>query len=155
MENIGLTLATRRSDVEQLQAHPELWPAALDELARHSPSLHSVSRIVTKRITIHGIALQPGERVEAVIASANRDERKFANPDELQFDRDPRDHLTFGRGIHYCIGVQLGKLESQIAIERLLRRMPLIARIEMLREPVWASTWTLRALKRLPLRGGD
>jgi cytochrome P450 len=152
--NAVLALVRRRTQVDALRAQPQLWKTAVDELARHSGPLHSVVRIVRERVTLHGVALEPGERLLVVLASANRDERKFADPDELLLDREPGHHFGFGSGIHYCVGAQLGKLQAQIAIGRMLERMPLIARMEVLREPEWALTWAFRGLRRLPLRGG-
>jgi cytochrome P450 len=105
-------------------------------------------------VTIHGVALEPGARLNVVVASANRDERRFADPDVLRLDRDARDQVAFGDGIHRCFGAQFGRLQARVAIERLLERAPLIARVDLLGDPEWRSTWAIRGLRRLWLRGG-
>jgi cytochrome P450 len=149
-----IALLANRPFLDMLRESPELWPAAITELARHSGPIQSLARVVRKEVTVHGRTLRRGERVDVVIASANRDERKFPEPDALRLDRDPREHVAFGTGLHYCVGAELGKLQARIALERLITRMPLVARMEVLREPDWQPIWAIRGLARLPLRGG-
>ena len=73
-------------------------------------------------MTIAGVTIPRGEIVFAVLGSANRDERQFADPDTLDIDREPNRHLSFGQGVHFCLGASLARLEGQIAISTLLRR---------------------------------
>jgi cytochrome P450 PksS len=75
-------------------------------------------------VTIHGVRIGRGEFVHPMLASANRDERQFERPDELDITREPNRHLTFGLGVHYCLGAPLARIEGQIAINTLLGRMP-------------------------------
>jgi cytochrome P450 len=149
-----LALLRHREHLELLREDPSLWPRAMGELARHSGPMHSVLRVVREPVTVHGVDLEPGDRVHAVLAAANRDESRFPEPDALRFDRPPADQLAFGTGIHYCVGAELGKLQATIALQKLLERMPRIARAEPLRDPDWSSVWAIRGLRRLPLRGG-
>jgi cytochrome P450 PksS len=93
--------------------------------------------------------------VFAVIASANRDERQFADPDKLDITREPNKHLSFGLGNHFCLGASLARLEGQIAIATLLRRVPglrLSVPPEVLR---WRAGLLLRGLESLPLEFGN
>ena len=75
-------------------------------------------------MTIAGVTIPRGEMVFAVLASANRDERQFDHPDTLDLSREPNRHLAFGQGVHFCLGAPLARLEGQIAINSLLRRIP-------------------------------
>lgn len=152
--NSVLALVRHRSQLELLRARPELWRGALDELLRHSGPLQSQLRIATRPVQLHGVEIAAGERLQVVLGAANRDPRKFDDPDALRLDRDASEHVGFGGGIHYCLGARLGRIEAQVVLERLLDRMPLMARTEPLEEPEWAWAWTIRGLRRLPLRGG-
>ena len=75
-------------------------------------------------MTIAGVTIPRGEMVFAVLASANRDERQFDHPDTLDLTREPNRHVAFGQGVHFCLGAPLARLEGQIAINTLLRRIP-------------------------------
>src|SRR5262249_15391570 len=77
---------------------------------------------------VSGVTIRRGERVFAAIASANRDERQFDDPDALDLAREPNRHVAFGLGVHYCLGAPLARLEGQIAIPTLLRRLPAFRR---------------------------
>ena len=81
-------------------------------------------RTATSDFDLHGGTIPAGGRVVLIYASANRDERKFPNPDALDFDRPPGRHLAFGEGIHHCIGAPLARLEGRIGLDVLLRRIP-------------------------------
>ena len=98
-----------------------------------------------------GVTIPRGELVVAVIASANRHERQFDNPDELDLSREPNKHLSFGLGAHYCLGASLARLERQIAVDSLLRRIPdlrLAVAPESLR---WRRGMVVRGLLALPV----
>jgi cytochrome P450 len=84
----------------------------------------ATERYAREDVTIAGVTIPRGEMVFAVIASANRDERQFANPDALDLTREPNKHLAFGLGMHFCLGASLARLEEQIAINTLLRHVP-------------------------------
>jgi cytochrome P450 PksS len=89
--------------------------------------------------------------VFAVIASANRDERQFERPDELDLAREPNRHLSFGLGMHYCLGAPLARMEGQIAISTLLRRMPKLRLAAPAAKMRWKPGLVLRGLVALPL----
>jgi pimeloyl-[acyl-carrier protein] synthase len=87
--------------------------------------------------------------VVAALGAANRDPARFAEPDRLDIGRREREHIAFGFGIHFCLGAPLARLEAQIALGTLLRRMP---RLELATDaPQWRESSTLRGLKALPL----
>ena len=73
---------------------------------------------------IHGARIPAGDKVLLLIGSANRDERVFLNPDVYDLHRDTSEHLAFGRGIHFCLGASLARLEAKVALEEVLRRLP-------------------------------
>lgn len=81
-------------------------------------------RIVLEPLTLHGADLKPGDRVSLLYASGNRDPGRFDAPDELRLDRDPNPHLTFGLGIHYCLGAPLARLELALSLRALCRALP-------------------------------
>ena len=104
------------------------------------------------QVTIHGVTIPRGEMALGVIGSANRDETVFENPDKLDIAREPNKHLSFGHGIHYCLGAALARLEAQIAINTLLERM---SRLRMKGSPEalrWRRSLILRGLESLPAK---
>ncbi|GEM47638.1 cytochrome P450 family protein [Deinococcus cellulosilyticus] len=106
---------------ELLRTHPELLSSGVDELLRYdAPVQRATFRAALEDMEIAGTLIRKNQQVAAVIGSANRDERVFLNPDDLDVTRLPNKHLSFGRGIHFCLGAPLAKLEAQIAFEYLL-----------------------------------
>jgi cytochrome P450 PksS len=108
--------------------------------------------ITGSQVTIHGVTIPRGEMALGVIGSANRDETVSENPDTLDIAREPNKHLSFGQGIHYCLGAALARLEAQIAINTLLERMP---RLQMKGSPEslrWRPSLILRGLEALPAK---
>ncbi|GAA5238716.1 cytochrome P450/oxidoreductase [Burkholderia mallei] len=104
---------------------PALIPNAVDECLRHSGSIVAWRRIATRDATVGGVAIPAGAKLLIVTSSANRDERRFADPDLFDIHRDnPADHLTFGYGSHQCMGKHLARMEMQIFIDELSRRLP-------------------------------
>ncbi len=100
---------------------------------------------------IAGTTIPRGEMVLAVIGSANRDEQQFENPDILDLTREPNRHLAFGLGVHYCLGAPLARLEGQIAIHTLLRRLPNLHLKQAPGSLRWRRGLFLRGLEQLPL----
>lgn len=143
-----LTLLEHPEQREQLRREPELITSAVEELARYaSPVIMATERYAREDITVAGVTIPRGELVLAVLASANRDERQFANPDRLDLARTPNHHLAFGQGIHYCLGATLARMEVQIALATLLRRLPNLR----LHAPRWRRGMFVRGLEHLPL----
>ena len=109
----------------------------------------ATERYAREDVEVAGATIPRGELVYAVLASANRDERQFPDPDRLDLSRDPNRHLAFGLGVHYCLGAPLARLEGQIAIGTLLRRVP---NIRIGRGPLrWRRGLVLRGLEALPV----
>ncbi len=100
-------------------------PIAFEEMLRFgAPAQWFTRTVVNKPYTLAGHTLMPGHRVIILYASANRDERVFDNPDEFRWNRQMEDHLAFGFGMHFCVGVHVARLEGRIMLEELLSRIP-------------------------------
>ena len=147
-----LALLQHPAQKQQLRDDPALIKTAIEELLRYtSPVDCATERFAREDVVFNGVRIARGEQVRAVLGSANRDEEQFVNPDTLDITRDPNRHLAFGQGIHYCLGAPLARLEGQIAINTLLRRMPnlrLAVAPEQLR---WRRGLSLRGLEQLPV----
>ena len=112
----------RWADIVQ---HPDLIPAAVEESLRYDPSVAVWRRVTTRPVTLAGVDLPEGARLFLWLAAAGRDEAAFDQPGEFDLHRtDAERHLAFGKGLHYCLGANLGKLEAQIAVAELARRYP-------------------------------
>ena len=107
----------------QLRARPHLVPVAIEEILRYYAPFAATFRRATRDVEIAGVTIAKNDRVLPLMASANRDERQFDQPDEFIIDRDPNRHLSFGMGIHYCLGAPLARMEGAVAIETLLKHI--------------------------------
>lgn len=120
-----LALLRHPDQLALLTARPELLPQAIDELLRYDgPTARSSPSYTTEDVEIGGTVIPAGSVVIVGIASINRDPRRFRDPDRLDITRSDGSHLAFGHGIHRCVGVPLARLEGEIAIGTLLRRLP-------------------------------
>jgi len=128
---------------ELVRANPQLIPRAVDEALRLEPPVRAFTRLATEDYDVDGTMIAAGERVLILYASANRDERRYADPDRFDVTRDAKDHLGFGHGVHRCAGGYLAELEMQ----SLLRAM--VARVRHIEvgEPVLALNNTLRGYR--------
>jgi cytochrome P450 PksS len=151
--NGTLALLEHPEQLQQLRQEPDLMKTAVEELLRFtSPVETGTERYTKEDVTIAGVAIPRGNLVLAAIASANRDEQHFINPDELDLAREPNKHLAFGLGPHYCLGAPLARLEAQIAFAMLLGRTSEI-RLGVSREKLrWNRGLILRGLQSLPLK---
>jgi cytochrome P450 PksS len=150
-----LTLLEHPDQLERLRSDPTLIKSAVEELLRYSsPVDMATERFAREDITIEGVTIRRGDMVFAVVGSANRDERQFPNADTIDITREPNKHLAFGLGNHFCLGAPLARLEGEIAISTLLRRVPdlrLAVPTDKLR---WRSGLLLRGLESLPVSFG-
>ena len=124
MSIFALNLADHEDARARIAADPELTPQAIEESLRFNTSAQRFKRTATKTVNLHGQVIKPGEAVVLAYGSANRDERKFPNADTFDIDRNPRGHLGFGTGKHFCIGNGFARMVTAIAINRLLARIP-------------------------------
>jgi len=135
-----------------LRADRSLLPGAIEEFLRYeSPVNTSSLRFTTEPIELGGVVIPEGELVVVALTSANRDESQFPDGSSLNVCRQSSGHLSFGHGIHYCIGAPLARVEAQIAFDRLMDRFP---NIRLAADPAdlqWQPGTALRGLKTLPV----
>ncbi len=102
-------------------------PALVEELLRYDPPLHLFTRYALEDIDYCGVRFKTGEMIGLMLGAANRDPQRFANPDQIDASRSPNPHVSFGAGIHFCVGAPLARLEMQIALPILFQRLPKLA----------------------------
>jgi len=147
----GLSALHRNPDqLRLLMDDPSLTPNAIEELLRYDSSVQVTGRTTLEDVNdAGGIPLPRGRSVICLLGSANRDPAVYADPDRLDIKRTDIRPLSFGGGIHYCLGAQLARIEGEVAIATLLRRLPNL-RIDDLDHPDWRQTFVLRGLNELP-----
>jgi len=137
-------------ELQRLLHNPELIGNAVEELLRYDAPLQRTARTVEDDVCIGGTRMPRGQRVLLLLGAANRDSRRFRDPDSLDIGRgDASHHVSFGGGIHYCIGGPLARLEARVAIESVFRRLRGLRLAE--EAPTWRSTLLLRGLRSLPV----
>ena len=151
--NGTLALLQHPQELERLRQEPALIKAAVEELLRYSaPVFMTTERYARAATTIHDVTIPQGEMTLGVIGSANRDETVFNQPNKLDLTREPNKHLSFGQGIHFCLGAPLARMEAQIAINTLLRRQPALRLAGQPDGLQWRPSIFLRGLKALPVK---
>lgn len=144
------TLLRHPDELERLRRDPSLLPGAVEEMLRYEPPIIFVSRVALADARLADVPLRRGELFHLGLASANRDPERYADPDRFDVGRADNKHLTFGWGMHFCLGASIARMEGQVAFETLLRRF---ARIELVGPPPpWAPATALRTLERFPVR---
>lgn len=134
----------------KLKANPELIPNMVSEIIRWQTPLAHMRRVATQDVEMHGNTIRKGDRVVMWYASGNRDERKFENPDQFIIDRkDARNHMSFGYGVHRCMGNRLAELQLRILWEELLKRFD---DIEVVGEPVRVQSNFVRGYSELMVK---
>jgi cytochrome P450 len=134
----------------KLKNDPALIASAIEEILRYDSPVQRTARITNADVEIGGRKIPSGSMVVATIGAANRDPSHFPDPDRLDIARSDNRHVSFGFGIHFCIGAPLARVEGQIALGTLLRRMPELA-LQAGATPDWRESSTLRGLKTLPV----
>ncbi len=135
-----------------LQEDPTLIKVAIEEFLRfHSPVAVSTNRWASEDLEFGGKQIRRGDSVILSLAAANHDPAEFAEPDELDLTRKENRHLAFGMGIHYCLGAPLARMEGQIAINTLLRRLPNMRLAVEPEKLVWRPSMLLLGLSKLPV----
>ena len=144
----GLVAALQREDQAQLlrTRSPEIAETAIDEFLRFDAPLHLFERTATTDTEIGGVLVKTGQKIAALLGSANRDASVFDRADELDLTRDPNPHIGFGAGIHFCIGAPLARMEMSTSLPVLFERFPNL-RLES--QPIRRPTFVLRGYERV------
>jgi cytochrome P450 len=121
--NGTLTLLRNPTELERLRHHPERIPIVVEEVLRYEPPVQFVTRFALADIAIDGATIPRGSGIRLMLAAGNRDPRRFRDPDHFDPDRPDNEHLGFGGGIHYCVGAPLARIEAQVALTALARRL--------------------------------
>jgi cytochrome P450 len=149
--NAILMLAERPDLQRQLRADPGLVASFVEEVLRLESPFRMMMRSVPAPTTLGGVKIAAGDTVLLMYGAANRDPAQYHRPDDLDLHRDvARSHLAFGRGIHYCVGARLARLEATIVLTEVLARTATIA-LDSARPPRWAESLLVRRLEELPV----
>ena len=153
LANSLVALLANPAEAELLRTGPaELVPPAVEELLRYdSPVQMLIGRTAQEDVTVGNLAVPAGTRVLTLLGAANRDPAVFTDPDRLDLRRNGLPSLSFGGGIHYCLGAGLARLEAQVALPRLLQRFP---GLRLAGEPTARPGLALHGYARLPVRVG-
>ncbi|MER7579601.1 cytochrome P450 [Kitasatospora sp. NPDC097691] len=147
-----LALLRNPDQLDHLRRHPESVTGAVEELLRYLTIVHSgLTRVATEDVEVGGVRIRAGEGVICMINTANRDTQEFPGGDELDLTRDARRHLAFGFGVHQCLGQPLARLELQIALDTLLRRLPGLRLAVPFEEVRFRSEMLIYGVHELPI----
>ena len=149
--NATLLLLRHPEQLARLRAEPDLIDSAIEEVMRFDGPTNALVRVVAQDHELHGKTLREGERVFVMVNSANRDPRIFDKPDSFDILRKQNRHLTFGQGIHLCLGAKLAREEGRIAVKALLNRFPDMC-LNPDEAPEWLDAMVPRGTRRLPVR---
>jgi cytochrome P450 len=142
-------LLAHPNQLAKVVAEPALVPALVEETLRFDGPVQFVTRRTTREVGLHGQTIPRHALVVALLGSANRDERRFPEPDRFDVTRDTRGHVAFGFGAHFCLGASLARLESKAALEALVPELPRLARARP--EPEFLDSYLIRGRARLDL----
>jgi len=145
-----LALQNHREQLELLRRDPTLMQRAVEEMLRYDSPVQSVFRTAKEDVEIGGTAIEKGSGIFLMMGAANRDPAKFPNPDVFDITREQNDHLSFGEGIHYCLGAPLARLEASVAFTALLNRFPHLA-LDGTPKLDYKTSFFVRSLNSLPM----
>ena len=146
----GLYELTRRPDqLDALRADPELMATTIEEIVRWTAPSPAKRRTATCRTELRGHTIEPGDKVLFWEASANRDASVFAHPMDFDIRRDPNPHLSFGHGVHYCLGANLARLEIRVMLTELFATF---RTFEVVGPPEWTRSNRHTGMRHLPMR---
>jgi cytochrome P450 len=150
IENAVVCLAEHPDQLARIRADPALLVPAIEEVLRHRAPVQAMFRATAREVELDGTRIPAGKFVIAMIGSANRDPRRFAEPSRFDIARAPNPHIAFGHGIHFCLGAPLSRLEASIALGELLM---LIEHVELV-SPEWPprNSFSVLGPAALPLR---
>ena len=146
----GMVAALQRPDqIKLLRESPrEITNTAIEEFMRFDAPLHLFERTATADTEIGGVAIKEGEKIAALIGSANRDETVFSAPETMDLTRDPNPHIGFGAGIHFCLGAPLARLEMSVSLPALWQKYPTM---QLASEPIRRPTFVLRGYESVAI----
>jgi cytochrome P450 len=147
--NAVLALLRNPDQLAKVLADPDLLPNVVEESLRHDSPVQMLFRRTTDDCEIAGVPIPAGSMVVPLFGSANRDDRRFSDPDRFDVMRDTQGHLAFGYGIHFCLGAPLARLEARVALEALIARLPFVELADD--HPERVAPFFLRGLKSLAL----
>jgi cytochrome P450 len=153
LSNAIVCLDEHPDATRQLLAQPELLPSAIEEILRYRGIVHSITRVATVDTVFNGQQIKAGDLVMTLFAAANFDETQFPHADTFDIRRTPNRHLSFGHGIHFCLGAPLARLEARIALGAMLERWPNLQRNRAVPLELRPSP-NLYGLKHLPISFG-
>ena len=146
----GMVAALQRPDqVALLRENPRgITETALEEFMRFDAPLHLFERTATADTELGGVSIKEGQKIAALIGSANRDETVFSNPESMDLTRDPNPHIGFGGGIHFCLGAPLARLEMSVSLPALWERYP---HMQLAGEAIRRPTFVLRGYESVAI----
>jgi len=145
-----LTLLRNRGELERLRNDMSLIPSAIEEMLRYEPPSQHTARLAPRDVELGGKQIRKRQAVIAVMAAGNRDPERFHEPDRFDITRKDNRHLSFGWAAHFCFGAALARIEGQVALEAMLRRLSCWS---LDPQPLfWRTNLGLRGLTALPLR---
>lgn len=144
-----LALLRNPAELARLRADRSLLPSAAEEMLRYESPVQVNGRYALEDTEINGMPVAAGQSVVTFLGAGNRDPQQFGDPDRFDVGRDDGAPLSFGGGIHYCLGAALARLEAQVVFDRLLDRF---ADLELLEEPTFRPSVTLRGVEALQVR---
>ncbi|MFL5351900.1 cytochrome P450 [Archangium sp.] len=149
----GLVALLRHpSEWERLQQDASLVPNAIEEMLRYDSPVQAILRVTTQDTEVAGHPLAKGTRVMLLLGAANRDPRRFPGPDHFDVTRDPQGHVSFGHGIHFCLGAPLARLEVKVVLEELLQRVHRLSFAPGQEDSIdWGGNFILRGPRHLRL----
>ena len=148
--NTMFLLLRNADQMQRLREDPTLLRNAIEESLRYEAPFQQGWRVSSKDIELGGRPIRRGQMVRFMIGAANRDPDRFEEPDRFEIGRPSIKHLTFGSGIHACLGAPLARLEAEIALNELLARFPEIRLVDS--KPEWNPDRIARGLRLLPLQ---
>ncbi|SDM27963.1 cytochrome P450 [Allokutzneria albata] len=149
--NTILCLDTFPDQAERVRADRSLVPTAIEESLRLLSPFASTARVTAADVELGGRLIPRGQMVNPLLGAANRDPRQFERPDEFDAARDPNPHIAFGRGVHFCLGAPLARLEGRVAVNVLLDRFPVLRTIPAT-PPKFMDSPVMTGVSSLPLR---
>ena len=144
-----LSLLRHPDELERLRADLSLLPSAVEELLRYESPIQYTARLASADLELGGTVVRKRQAIIAVLGAANRDPERFADPDRLDLSRQDNRHLAFGWAAHFCFGAPLARVEAQVALATLLRRLKHLALDPV--PLVWRRNAGFRGLETLPV----